>query len=124
MDIHYRGRDEPPGNGGFLLNAGRVYIDMGHLEYATPECAGLWDIVAFDRAGDLIFHRALQALGSGKEASFLKNNIDHYTGATFGCHENYLIRRHVPFSTVVIPALLPFLVTRQIFLRRGSRGQL
>ena len=122
VDIHYRGRDEPPGNGGFLLNAGRVYIDMGHLEYATPECAGLWDIVAFDRAGDLIFHRALQALGSGKEASFLKNNIDHYTGATFGCHENYLIRRHVPFSTVVIPALLPFLVTRQIFCGAGRVG--
>ena len=122
VDIHYRGRDEPPGNGGFLLNAGRVYIDMGHLEYATPECAGLWDIVAFDRAGDFILHRALQALGLGKEASFLKNNIDHYTGATFGCHENYLIRRNVPFSTVVIPALLPFLVTRQIFCGAGRVG--
>ena len=122
VDIHYRGRDEPPGNGGFLLNAGRVYIDMGHLEYATAECAGLWDIVAFDRAGDLILHRALQALGLGKEASFLKNNIDHYTGATFGCHENYLIRRNVPFSTVVIPALLPFLVTRQIFCGAGRVG--
>ena len=60
-------------------------------------------------------YRALHALGLAKEASFLKNNIDHYTGATFGCHENYLVRRNVPFSTVVIPALLPFLVTRQIF---------
>ncbi len=122
VDIHYRGRDEPPGNGGFLFNAGRIYIDMGHLEYATPECAGLWDIVAFDRAGDHILHRALQVLGLGKEASFLKNNIDHYTGATFGCHENYLIRRNVPFSTVVIPALLPFLVTRQIFSGAGRVG--
>ena len=122
VDIHYRGRDEPPGNGGFLFNAGRVYIDMGHLEYATPECMGLWDIVAFDRAGDVILHRALHALGLAKEASFLKNNIDHYTGATFGCHENYLVRRNVPFSTVVIPALLPFLVTRQIFCGAGRVG--
>jgi len=122
VDIHYRGRDEPPGNGGFLFNAGRIYIDMGHLEYATPECMGLWDIVAYDRAGDQILHRALQALGLAKEASFLKNNIDHYTGATFGCHENYLIRRNVPFSTVVIPALLPFLVTRQIFSGAGRVG--
>ena len=122
VDIHYRGRDEPPGNGGFLFNAGRVYIDMGHLEYATPECMGLWDIVAFDRAGDLILYRALHALGLAKEASFLKNNIDHYTGATFGCHENYLVRRNVPFSTVVIPALLPFLVTRQIFCGAGRVG--
>ena len=122
VDIHYRGRDEPPGNGGFLFNAGRIYIDMGHLEYATPECMGLWDIVAFDRAGDLILHRALHVLGLAKEASFLKNNIDHYTGATFGCHENYLVRRNVPFSTVVIPALLPFLVTRQIFCGAGRVG--
>ena len=122
VDIHYRGRDEPPGNGGFLFNAGRIYIDMGHLEYATPECMGLWDILAFDRAGDVILHRALKSLGLAKEASFLKNNIDHYTGATFGCHENYLIRRNVPFSTVVIPALLPFLVTRQIFCGAGRVG--
>ncbi|MBT3603249.1 MAG: proteasome accessory factor PafA2 family protein [Candidatus Latescibacteria bacterium] len=122
VDIHYRGRDEPPGNGGFLFNAGRVYIDMGHLEYATPECMGLWDVLAADKAGDLILNRALQTLGFGKEASFLKNNVDHYTGATFGCHENYLIRRNVPFSTVVIPALLPFLVTRQIFCGAGRVG--
>lgn len=122
VDIHYRGRDEPPGNGGFLFNAGRVYIDMGHLEYATPECMGLWDVLAADKAGDFILNRALQTLGLGKEASFLKNNVDHYTGATFGCHENYLIRRNVPFSTVVIPALLPFLVTRQIFCGAGRVG--
>ena len=40
VDIHYRGRDEPPGNGGFLFNGGRLYIDMGHVEYASPECSG------------------------------------------------------------------------------------
>ncbi|MCZ6632562.1 MAG: proteasome accessory factor PafA2 family protein [bacterium] len=122
VDIHYRGRDEPPGNGGFLFNAGRIYIDMGHIEFATPECSSLWDVVSYDRAGDRILHRALQSLGLEKEASFLKNNVDHYTGATFGCHENYLIRRNVPFSTVVIPALLPFLVTRQIFCGAGRVG--
>ena len=49
VEMHYRGRDEPPGNGGFLFNGGRVYIDMGHVEYATPECTGLFDLVAADR---------------------------------------------------------------------------
>jgi len=38
LDLHHRGHDEPPGNGGFLTNAGRMYLDMGHLEYASPEC--------------------------------------------------------------------------------------
>ena len=122
MDIRFRGRDDPPGNGGFLLNGGRLYIDMGHLEYATPECSSLRDIVAFSCAGDRIVHKGLQSLGLGREASFLKNNIDHHTGATFGCHENYLIRKEVPFSTVVIPMLLPFLVTRQIFCGAGRVG--
>ena len=122
VDIHYRGRDEPPGNGGFLFNSGRVYIDMGHIEYTTPECKSLFDLAAFDRAGERILQRALRSLGLEKEASFLKNNIDHFTGATFGCHENYLIRRNVPFSTVVIPALLPFLVTRQVFSGAGRVG--
>jgi proteasome accessory factor A len=122
VDIHYRGRDEPPGNGGFLFNSGRVYIDMGHIEYTTAECKGLFDLVASERAGERILQRALRSLGLEKEASFLKNNIDHVTGATFGCHENYLVRRNVPFSTVVIPALLPFLVTRQIFSGAGRVG--
>ena len=122
LDIHYRGRDEPPGNGGFLFNAGRVYIDMGHIEYTTPECKSLFDLVAYDRSGERTLQRALKSLGLEKEASFLKNNIDHFTGATFGCHENYLIRRSVPFSTVVIPALLPFLVTRQVYSGAGRVG--
>ncbi len=122
VDLHYRGRDEPPGNGGFLFNGGRVYIDMGHLEYATPECRGLFDLVAADRAGELIVQRALEQLGMAENASFFKNNIDHYTGATFGCHENYLVRRDVPFSQVLLPAMLPFFVTRQIFAGAGRVG--
>ena len=37
IDLHYRDYEEPPGNGGFLLNGGRLYLDMGHIEFATPE---------------------------------------------------------------------------------------
>ena len=118
VDIHYRGRDEPPGNGGFLYNSGRVYIDMGHIEYTTPECKSLFDVVAFDRAGDRILQRALKSLGLEKDAAFLKNNVDHFTGATFGCHENYLVKRELPFQEV-IDGLLPFLVTRQIYAGAG-----
>ena len=44
-------------------------------------------------------------LGLAERASFFKNNIDHYTGATFGCHENYLVRRDVPFNQVLLPAI-------------------
>jgi proteasome accessory factor A len=122
VDMHYRGRDEPPGNGGFLFNGGRVYIDMGHVEYATPECTGLFDLVAADRAGERLVQRALDQLGLADSAAFFKNNIDHYTGATFGCHENYLVRREVPFSQVLLPTMLPFFVTRQIYAGAGRVG--
>ena len=41
IDLHYRDYEEPPRNGGFLLNGGRLYLDMGHLEYSSPECLDL-----------------------------------------------------------------------------------
>ena len=123
VDIHYRDRGEPPGNGGFLFNSGRIYIDMGHLEYTTPECSSVFDLVAFDKAGDRILLKALEGLGLRETVSFFKNNIDHHTGATFGCHENYLLSRKVSFGRVAIPTLLPFFVTRQIFAGAGRVGQ-
>ena len=122
LDQHYRGYDEPPGNGGFLVNAGRLYVDMGHIEFATPECHTLTDIVASDRAGDRIIQQALEELGLQETVSFIKNNIDHETDATFGSHENYLVSRKFPFNLRGLNRLLPFLVTRQIFTGTGRIG--
>ena len=119
-DIHYRDWGEPPGNGGFLFNGGRLYIDMGHLEYATPECATLFDLVAYDKAIERIINNILT--DTGLPTAFFKNNIDHFTGATFGCHENFQISREVPFYRVVIPTLMPFFVTRQIYAGAGRVG--
>jgi len=123
IDLHYRDYEEPPGNGGFLLNGGRIYLDMGHLEYASPECRQLRDAVAYDLAGDQLLQSALDSLGAAETVSFIKNNIDHHTGATFGCHENYLMRREAQFTPAALGALLAFLATRQIFTGAGRVGQ-
>ena len=48
---------------GSLTNAGRMYLDMGHLEYASPECNSLTDVVTSDRAGDLLLQQAIDELG-------------------------------------------------------------
>src|SRR6201989_684298 len=77
IDLHYRDYEEPPGNGGFLLNGGRVYIDMGHLEYSSPECRTVEDSVAYDLAGDQLLQSALETLGVSEEVAFIKNNVDH-----------------------------------------------
>ena len=122
IDLHHRGYDEPPGNGGFLTNAGRVYLDMGHLEYASPECNSLIDLVAADRAGDCLLQDALEELDLTATVSLIKNNIDHETDATFGSHENYLVSRRFPFTRRGLGRLLPFLVTRQIFAGAGRVG--
>lgn len=122
LDLHHRGHDEPPGNGGFLTNAGRIYLDMGHLEYATPECASLVDLVASDRAGDQLIQQAIEDMGLGDQVSLIKNNIDHETDATFGSHENYLVTRRFPFSRRGLGLLVPFLITRQIFTGAGRIG--
>ena len=123
LDLHYRDYEEPPGNGGFLLNGGRVYLDMGHIEYASPECRQLRDVAAYDVAGDQLLQAALESLGGAGQVSFIKNNIDHHTGATFGCHENYLMKREAQFTPAALGALLAFLATRQIFTGAGRVGQ-
>src|SRR5258706_3170127 len=71
IDLHYRDYEEPPGNGGFLLNGGRLYLDMGHIEYSTPECRSLHDILAYDRPGDVILQTALQKIGHAQSHFFL-----------------------------------------------------
>ncbi|MEO6001774.1 MAG: proteasome accessory factor PafA2 family protein [Opitutus sp.] len=123
IDRHERGWDEPPGNGGFLFNGGRVYIDMGHLEYCTPECATLQDVVRYDRAGDRLLLEAVQSLGLEESVSFIRNNIDHHTGATFGCHENYSLLRTAPLSMENIQSLMAFLTLRVLFAGTGRVGE-
>jgi len=123
IDLHYRDYEEPPGNGGFLLNGGRLYLDMGHIEYASPECLHLHDLVTFDVAGDELLQSSLTALEAEARVAFIKNNVDHQTGATFGCHENYLMKREAQFTPPILGTLLAFLATRQIFTGAGRVGQ-
>ena len=123
LDQHYRANDEPPKNGGFLLNAGRIYLDMGHLEYASPECFTLTDLVTYDRAGDTLIQDAVEELGWRDSIGIIKNNVDLETNATFGCHENYLVGRGLPFDEREnLKLLSSFLVTRQIYCGAGRIG--
>ena len=48
-----------------------------------------------------------------------KNNTDG-KGASYGTHENYLMRRETPFADIV-RHLIPFFVARQVICRRGPR---
>lgn len=105
-----------------LHNGARFYVDHGHPEYASPECISPRQAVIYDRAGELIMRRAMDRLQeeTGSGAVVYKNNVDG-KGAAYGCHENYLTTRSVPFDDIV-EALVPFLVTRPVLVGAGRVG--
>ena len=107
-----------------LSNGARFYNDHAHPEYSTPECTTLRQIVAQDKAGERILEecarRRNSKLPEGHEVRLYKNNTD-FVGHSYGCHDNYLIARALPWDRIV-NGILPFLITRQIFAGAGKMG--
>ena len=107
-----------------LENGARYYVDHAHPEYSTPECSNARDLVIHDKAGERILAGSLEAAGRslprGSRILVYKNNSDG-KGNSYGCHENYLMSRSTPFSSIVT-MLTPFFVTRQIFTGAGKVG--
>jgi len=107
-----------------LSNGARFYNDHAHPEYATPECTTLREIVAQDKAGERILaecaRRRNLKLPNDQAVRLYKNNTD-FSGHSYGCHDNYLMQRDVPWDRIVA-GVLPFLVTRQIFAGAGKMG--
>ena len=106
-----------------LSNGARFYNDHAHPEYSTPECTTLEEITAHDRAGERILW--LSARRRNQQIAPLsvrlyKNNTD-FLGHSYGCHDNYLVPRDVPFRDLAM-GMIPFLVTRQIFAGAGKMG--
>ena len=110
----------------FLCNGARFYQDTGcHPEYSTPECDHLRDLVIHDKAGERLLEaclpmaeKRLREEGLIGEIYIFKNNTDSM-GNTYGCHENYLMRRDLDFWKIT-EQLIPFFVTRQIFTGAGK----
>jgi proteasome accessory factor PafA2 len=106
-----------------LSNGARYYNDHAHPEYSTPECKRLKDIIAQDKAGERIIEECVRRRNlktTGGIVKVYKNNTD-FVGHSYGCHDNYLMSRAVPFEQV-IRGLTPFLVTRQIIAGAGKVG--
>ena len=109
----------------FTRGGARLYLDVGsHPEFATAECDRLEDVLAQDRAGELVMadlaeraNARLAASGVPGRIHLLKNNRDA-EGNGFGCHENYLVRRRGDFWNDA-RTLVPHLVTRQILVGAG-----
>ena len=106
-----------------LTNGARLYVDHAHPEYSTPECTNPRDIVLWDKAGEQVMLDAARLAGTipGTAPILLyKNNTDN-KGASYGAHENYLMRRSTPFGEIV-RHLTPFFVSRQVVTGAGRVG--
>src|SRR5665213_1898735 len=103
-----------------LGNGARYYNDHAHPEYCTPECSTLDELIAHDRAGERILMRCAAKLSEerGSTVRLYKNNTD-FCGHSYGCHENYLLPRSLPWEKLA-GGIQAFLVTRQIFAGAGK----
>lgn len=110
----------------FLVNGARFYQDTGcHPEYSTPECDNVLDLVTHDKAGERLVEgciplaeERLEEEGLSGDIFIFKNNTDSM-GNTYGCHENYLMKRDVDFWKVT-EQLIPYFVSRQVFAGAGK----
>lgn len=110
----------------FLPNGSRLYLDVGaHPEYATCECDSIDDLIAHDRAGEVIYQRMADGVnerfakaGRDERLHLVKNNVD-IQGNSYGCHENYLLRRRRDFRQRV-ESLIPHFITRQVYAGAGK----
>src|SRR6266540_1187876 len=106
-----------------LTNGARLYVDHAHPEYSTPEVTNPRDVVLWDKAGERVMAEAARRaamMPGGQQINLYKNNTDN-KGASYGSHENYLMRRSTPFADIV-SHLTPFFVTRQIVCGAGRVG--
>ena len=106
-----------------LTNGARFYVDHAHPEFSSPECTNPRDAVIWDKAGERIMaeasRRAAQVPGT-QPINLYKNNTDN-KGASYGTHENYLMKRETPFADIV-RHLTPFFVCRQVVTGSGRVG--
>ncbi len=102
-------------------NGGCSYIDCDHPEYASPECASVFDAVLYAKAGEFMMNEVYsRPSSSGVYMALFKNNLGYTNAAdgivsSYGCHENYYRYSLDVKEGHVRSKFNPFLVTRQIF---------
>jgi proteasome accessory factor A len=103
-----------------LGNGARFYNDHAHPEYCTPECSTFEELLAQDRAGERILMACARHMSEqiGSKVRLYKNNTD-FMGHSYGCHENYLLPRSLPWEALA-QNIQAFLVTRQIIAGAGK----
>ncbi len=107
-----------------LTNGARFYVDHAHPEYSSPECLTPLECLVFDKAGEEVLRRAMVAAAlrmPDQPAPIVYKNNSDGKGNSYGCHENYMMDRAVPFAKV-IDGVVPHFVSRTLFTGSGKVG--
>ncbi len=128
--------------GFFLGNGGNLHLDVGFIEYCTPESLGPRQATAADQAGIVVMQRLVQALNDDERPGYhqrhfgtfrrtgtmygqsLEKKIMHSfplvqqvpereaLGQTNGYHENYLLPSYLADPNITNQVIPTHLVTR------------
>src|SRR5271170_8015509 len=107
-----------------LTNGARFYVDHAHPEYSSPECLTPLECLVYDKAGEEVLRRAMVAAAlriPDQPAPIVYKNNSDGKGNSYGCHENYMMDRTVPFARV-IDGVVPHFVSRTLFTGSGKVG--
>ena len=73
-------------------------------EYSSPECLTPLECLLYDKAGEEVLRRAMVAAAlrmPEQPAPVVHKNNSDGKGNSYGCHENYMMDRAVPFAKVI-----------------------
>lgn len=108
--------------GQYLSNGARLYPDVGHIEYASPESLGPRQAVAASFAGIKIMQRvmAYHVEDTGNKGARLYRNSGTFVPAknnrrgvaTRGFHENYQIPYNLCYDPLLRSVMSSFLASR------------
>ena len=107
-----------------LTNGARFYVDHAHPEYSSPECLTPLECLLYDKAGEEVLRRSMVAAAlriPDQPAPIVHKNNSDGKGNSYGCHENYMMDRAVPFAKV-IDGVVPHFVSRTLFTGSGKVG--
>ena len=105
-----------------LTNGARFYVDHAHPEYSSPECLTPLECLVYDKAGEEVLRRSMVAAAlriPDQPAPIVYKNNSDGKGNSYGCHENYMMDRAVPFAKV-IEGVVPHFVVAHALHRLGQ----
>ncbi len=124
---------------GFMANGGRSYLDRQIFEMATAECSNPRDVARYHIANEALLIPQIAAMYErrargglpcfpGGRIEISKKTSDFRGDDSYGCHENYQMRRFEPKSAELfretrrrlLQPFTPFLISRQPFIGAGN----